>query len=188
MVCRPVLWSVALAASQVLAQDPAMGTLTQGRQTLPAPGMAAMALAQDGAPAASLDLYPKPLKLEDQPLSQTQNERLDREIRLAKAKEKGPLRFAADLFETRQYGINPTDGGIAEDYVLGVGDSLQMNVFGSATFEVPVKAGGTITGVALADQIKSIDWRARFADYAAPASPGTLRSVRRLLTTLLLLT
>jgi len=55
-------------------------------------------------------------------------------------------------------------------------------------FEVPVKAGGTITGVALADQIKSIDWRARFADYAAPASPGTLRSVRRLLTTLLLLT
>ncbi len=67
---------------------------------------------------------------------------MDREIRLAKAKDKGPVRFASDLFETRQYGPNPTDGGISEDYVLGVGDRMQMSVFGSATFEVPVQVDG----------------------------------------------
>jgi mRNA interferase MazF len=52
-------------------------------------------------------------------------------------------------------------------------------------FEVIVRAGGSITGVALADQVKSLDWRARLADFAAQASPATLRSVRRLLATLL---
>ena len=54
-------------------------------------------------------------------------------------------------------------------------------------FEVIVKAGGAITGVALADQVKNLDWRARLADFGAHASPATLRSVRRLLATLLVL-
>ena len=35
-----------------------------------------------------------------------------------------------------------TDGGISEDYVLGTGDRLQLNVFGSATFETPVQVDG----------------------------------------------
>jgi mRNA interferase MazF len=55
-------------------------------------------------------------------------------------------------------------------------------------FEVIVRAGGSVTGVALADQVKSLDWHARLADFAAQASPATLRSVRRLLATLLALT
>lgn len=55
-------------------------------------------------------------------------------------------------------------------------------------FEVAVRGAGSITGVALADQVKSLDWRARLADYAAQASPSTLRSVRHLLATLLQLT
>ncbi|MDQ2865831.1 MAG: type II toxin-antitoxin system PemK/MazF family toxin [Candidatus Eremiobacteraeota bacterium] len=52
-------------------------------------------------------------------------------------------------------------------------------------FEVPLKAGSSIVGVALADQVKSLDWRARLADFAEEVSPATLRSVRRLLATLL---
>lgn len=67
---------------------------------------------------------------------------LDQEIRAMKAKEKGPKRFAADLFEVRFATFQGTEGGIAEDYVLGVGDQLQVNVFGSATFEVPAKVDG----------------------------------------------
>jgi protein involved in polysaccharide export with SLBB domain len=79
---------------------------------------------------------------DDQARALAQQERLDREIRLAKVREKGPKRFAADLFDTRQYGPSPTDGGIAEDYVLGVGDQLQLNVYGSATFEAPLRVDG----------------------------------------------
>lgn len=79
---------------------------------------------------------------DDQARSLSQQERLDREIRLAKSREKGPKRFAADLFDTRQFGPSATDGGIAEDYVLGVGDQLQMSVYGSATFEAPLRVDG----------------------------------------------
>ena len=72
----------------------------------------------------------------------SENERLAQEIRLAKAREKGPRRFASDLFESRQLGQGFTDGGISEDYVLGVGDRLQLSVFGSATFETPLQVDG----------------------------------------------
>jgi mRNA interferase MazF len=51
-------------------------------------------------------------------------------------------------------------------------------------FEVPLVAGSRISGVALADQIKSIDWRARLADFAEEASPATIRAVRKLIATL----
>ena len=52
-------------------------------------------------------------------------------------------------------------------------------------FEVPLKAGRSIAGVALADQVKSLDWRVRFAVFAEEVSPATLRSVRQLLATFL---
>jgi mRNA interferase MazF len=67
---------------------------------------------------------------------------------------------------------------------LAVGVPITSNIKGYP-FEVSVKAGSAITGVALADQLKSVDWRVRLADFAAVASPGTLRSVRRLVSTLL---
>jgi len=72
-----------------------------------------------------------------------ENARLEAELKALKARDKGPRRFAADLFETRQ--ANPsatTEGGISEDYVLGTGDLLAVNVFGSATFEVPAQVDG----------------------------------------------
>jgi mRNA interferase MazF len=52
-------------------------------------------------------------------------------------------------------------------------------------FEVQLSTGGSITGVALSDQVKSLDWRARFVEYAESASPLTLRDVRSLISTLL---
>lgn len=53
-----------------------------------------------------------------------------------------PRRFAEDLFEYRQPMSSATDGGISEDYILGTGDRLQLNVYGSATFETPVQVDG----------------------------------------------
>lgn len=43
-------------------------------------------------------------------------------------------------------------------------------------FEVPVDAGG-ITGVILADHLKSVDWQARRATRATRASDGTMAEV-----------
>lgn len=71
-----------------------------------------------------------------------QHRRAEDELRALKAREKGPRRFAADLFDTRSTSPLGTEGGIADDYVLGVGDQLQVNVFGSATFEVPAQVDG----------------------------------------------
>jgi protein involved in polysaccharide export with SLBB domain len=76
-------------------------------------------------------------------LQYRENARLEAELKALKAKDKGPRRFAADLFDTRQASTSATtDGGIAEDYVLGAGDVLAVNVFGSATFEVPAPVDG----------------------------------------------
>ncbi len=72
----------------------------------------------------------------------SEDEKQDEEIRLLKRREKGPRRFAADLFLVRQRGSAATEGGIAEDYVLGTGDRLNLNVFGSATFDLPVQVDG----------------------------------------------
>jgi len=70
-------------------------------------------------------------------------EKAENEIREAKKKDGGPRRFAADLFDIRQ--TNPeavTEGGVAEDYVLGTGDQLQLNVFGSVTFDESLTVDG----------------------------------------------
>jgi len=141
MPCDPRIWMGALIALQVLAQDPAalMGE-AQNRQELLNPGVAASPQPAEAADKSQAATRPDQASERQRPLEET--ERLAREIRQAKAKERGPKRFAADLFETRQYGTSATDGGISEDYVLGVGDRLQMNVFGSATFEVPLQVDG----------------------------------------------
>ncbi|MYA64343.1 MAG: endoribonuclease MazF [Gemmatimonadetes bacterium] len=44
-------------------------------------------------------------------------------------------------------------------------------------FEVHLPAGGSITGVVLADQVKCLDWRARRAELASRASPRTVGEV-----------
>ena len=52
-------------------------------------------------------------------------------------------------------------------------------------FEVPLPDGGRIAGVALADHVKSLDWRARLAEFVEETSEPTLRDVRKLIATLL---
>lgn len=95
-----------------------------------------------GANEASL---PSPTSggLSKEELQQRENAQIEAEVKALKARDKGPRRFASDLFDTRQ--ANPaatTEGGIAEYYVLGTGDQLGVNVFGSATFEVPAQVDG----------------------------------------------
>ncbi len=72
----------------------------------------------------------------------SEDDKGDEELRSMKRREKGPRRFAADLFQVRQRGTAATEGGISEDYVLGTGDRLNLNVFGSATFDLPVQVDG----------------------------------------------
>ncbi len=44
-------------------------------------------------------------------------------------------------------------------------------------FEVML-SGGVVTGVVLSDQVKSVDWRARRADFRGKALPAELAQVR----------
>lgn len=44
-------------------------------------------------------------------------------------------------------------------------------------FEVALPAGGPVSGVVLSDQIKSLDWRAQKAKYAAKTPEGVIESV-----------
>ena len=48
-------------------------------------------------------------------------------------------------------------------------------------FEVDLPEFGTIGGVVLVDHVKSLDWRARLAEFEQSAEPETLFRVRRLL-------
>jgi protein involved in polysaccharide export with SLBB domain len=139
-------WLGALIAMQVLAQDPAslMGA-SQGKQD-PSNSLGTQLQTGDGQARIPLQWPPR---LESNPDANVEknpqmeeNQRLAQEIQQAKAREKGPKRFAADLFEVRQVGLAATDGGISEDYVLGAGDRLAMNVFGSATFDAPLQVDG----------------------------------------------
>ncbi len=52
-------------------------------------------------------------------------------------------------------------------------------------FEVPLPSSGAVTGVVLADQVKSLDWRARGARFEVEASPEVVTEVREKLTVLL---
>ncbi len=136
-----------LAAMEVMAQDPtALMTAVQARQEANASSLvpaAAPPQADQAGRALPQQAGTRTDPGQEKALLLDESERTANEIRLAKAKDRGSIRrFAADLFEARQAGTTATDGGISEDYVLGVGDRLQMNVFGSATFEVPLQVDG----------------------------------------------
>jgi mRNA interferase MazF len=45
-------------------------------------------------------------------------------------------------------------------------------------FEVPLPVGGAITGVVLADQVRSLSWVERHAQFRGEAPPGVLDDVR----------
>lgn len=85
------------------------------------------------------------LKVEERdpdPALLAEEARLEAEIRQMKAQERGPARFASDLFDVRQRSKAMTDGGVSEDYLIGTGDRLNVSAFGSANFEVPVQVDG----------------------------------------------
>jgi mRNA interferase MazF len=52
-------------------------------------------------------------------------------------------------------------------------------------FEVRIPGGLAITGIILADQVKSLDWRARKAEFAGTLPTETVAEVLRKLSTLL---
>jgi len=52
-------------------------------------------------------------------------------------------------------------------------------------FEVGLPVGGPVQGVVLADQVKSLDWKARKAELAGKAPPATVAEVIAKLSTLL---
>ncbi len=52
-------------------------------------------------------------------------------------------------------------------------------------FEVPLPDGFKVTGVVLADQLKSLDWRARKASFLASSPRPVLDTVRKYLALLL---
>jgi mRNA interferase MazF len=45
-------------------------------------------------------------------------------------------------------------------------------------FEVTLPEGGPVTGVVLADHLKSLDWKERHAEFAGKLPPSALASVR----------
>lgn len=96
-----------------------------------------------GAPQGVLKKTPTDALQVLDPLTQARIER-QKEIASARKKDQAgkPARFAQDLFDVQELMTAPTEGGISDDYVLGVGDQLLLNVFGSATFEVPIQVDG----------------------------------------------
>ncbi|HJV48613.1 MAG TPA: SLBB domain-containing protein [Geothrix sp.] len=136
---RLVRWFAPLmAGTALLAQMPQGLDLQALKQAAGAQGAAGVVDAVPGRTAGAL-LSPAP---EDTARTKGEEDRLEQEILALKRREKGPRRFASDLFEVRQRGTGSTEGGISEDYVLGTGDRLNLNVFGSATFDLPVQVDG----------------------------------------------
>ncbi len=134
---RPPLVGIMFTALSLVAQEPGLPDLQSLRQAAAA-AQAGGAAAADATPrTAAARTTPEPVRP-----TQTEQDRIQAEIRAAKAKEKGPKRFAEDLFATRQASNTGTEGGISEDYVLGAGDQIQISAFGSANFELPATVDG----------------------------------------------
>ena len=125
-----------LLAPALWAQDPTQIT----PQSLVAPSTAPVEASAEPKPKAESPLRARAAE-STQPTPAEQDRQIA-EIAMAKAKEKAPRRFAEDLFASRQIPLTSTEGGISDDYVLGVGDQVQINAFGSASFELPMQVDG----------------------------------------------
>lgn len=128
-----------LLSAVLFAQVPQGMDLLALKQAAAAQGVMG---ATDAAPAKAGPVPVTDPTKEEVVRLRSEDEKLDREIQAQKSNETGPPRFGADLFQVRQRGFSATEGGIAEDYVLGTGDQLNLNVFGSATFDLPVQVDG----------------------------------------------
>jgi len=128
-----------LAVTALFAQLPQGLDLQALKQAASAQGVSGPADAVPSRTATTQAAAPTP---EETARQLSENDKLDQELLALKRRERGPRRFAADLFQIRQRGTAATEGGIADDYVLGTGDRLNLNVFGSATFDLPVQVDG----------------------------------------------
>lgn len=133
-----------LGALGLMAQD--AQTMLQSLKTSGAATSGAttgLGLGAGGAsPLPGRSTLPTEASTTPNPANTLEDQRLDEEIRKLKAQERGPRRFAADLFELRQRGVSSTDGGVSDEYVVGTGDQFNLHAFGSATFESPAKIDG----------------------------------------------
>ena len=78
--------------------------------------------------------------------------------------------------------LSPSDYNLRRGLALVCPISTRVGGF---RFEVPVQTDVGITGVVLSDQIKSVDWRARYARYAGTASHDVVDEVIARIETLL---
>jgi mRNA interferase MazF len=67
---------------------------------------------------------------------------------------------------------------------LAVGCPIRSRLKGYP-FEVPLRRTSAVSGVILADQIKSVDWREREASFVEKAAAGDVRAAKRLIGALL---
>lgn len=128
-------------ALSLVAQEPGLPDLQSLRQAATAAQVGG-AVASDASPRATTGAARTQTAPETARQTQNDQDRIQAEIKAAKAKEKGPKRFAEDLFATRQASPTGTEGGISEDYVLGIGDQIQISAFGSANFDLPAQVDG----------------------------------------------
>lgn len=78
--------------------------------------------------------------------------------------------------------MSPLDYNLERGLALVCPISTRMRGY---RFEVPVESNAGISGVVLSDQIKSVDWRARFGRFAGKASHNLVDEVAARLETLL---
>lgn len=138
---RPRYLGVLSTALSLVAQEPGLPDLQSLRQAAMAAQMGSAA-ATEAAPRGTTATVRTQLAPEGVRQIPSEQDRIQAEIKAAKAKERGPKRFAEDLFTTRQASPSGTEGGISEDYVLGTGDQIQISAFGSANFELPAQVDG----------------------------------------------
>jgi len=132
----------AVVSTLLFGQSGGIPNLDQLKQALVGDAGGAKPLgASDTTPTAAPASVAEPSPTEQ--LQQLVDEKkLQQQIKAMKKSEGGPRRFASDLFDMRQLPGNVTEGGIADDYVLGIGDQLQVNAVGSVNFQVPAQVDG----------------------------------------------
>lgn len=70
--------------------------------------------------------------------------------------------------------LSPKDFNIATGLIFACPITNQVKV---SPFEVPVPRGAKLTGVILADQLRSLDWLSRNAGFHSSADQGTVSEV-----------
>lgn len=88
---------------------------------------------------------------------------------------------------TEQTGRRPALVMSDADYNAATGRAIIMPITSRVRgwpFEVTLPDGSPVAGAVLTDQVRSVDWRARFAKTAGFAHPGVLEEARTKLSAL----